>query len=60
MTWTHKEWQVLPSGLAEEALSQVMPAPHHPNCDNALPERHTSIGGGGLKPPIYLWDDAAP
>jgi hypothetical protein len=61
MTWTHKEWQVLPSGLAEEALSQGMPAPHHPNCDNALPERHTSIGGGGpstsgmTPPPSFLF-----
>jgi hypothetical protein len=61
MTWTHEERQVLPSGLAEEALSQGMPAPHHPNCGNALSERHTSIGGDGLKPPVDLpWDDSPP
>jgi hypothetical protein len=61
MTWTHEERQVLPSRLAEEALLQGMSAPHHPNCDNALSERHTSIGGDGLKPPVYLpWDDTAP
>jgi hypothetical protein len=48
MTWTHEERQVLPSRLAEEALSQGMPAPHHPNCGNALSEIHTGIDGDGL------------
>lgn len=61
MTWTHEGRQVLPSRLAEEALSHGMPAPHHPNCANALSERYTSIDGDGLKPSIYiLWDDSAP
>jgi hypothetical protein len=44
-----------------DAMLQGMPAPHHPNCGNALSERHTSIGGDGLKPPVYLpWGDSAP